>query len=78
MMGKRRPETAFTAPVRRSPQVQRDPALRFFQHQLVSIANIFFQLLERRALAKDVGYLWEAADVPVAILPILKAESNSL
>ena len=50
----------------------------FFEHQPVSIANVLFQLLERRALAKDTGYLWDAPDVPVAILPILKAESNSL
>lgn len=50
----------------------------FFQHQPVSIANVFFQLLERRALTKDIGYLWQAPDVPVAILPILKTESNSL
>ena len=50
----------------------------FFQHQPVSIANVFFQLLERRALAKDTGYLREAPDVPVAIFPIFKTESNSL
>ena len=50
----------------------------FFQHQPVSIANVFFQLLERGALAKDTWYLWQAPDVPVAIFPILESESNSL
>ena len=50
----------------------------FFQHQPVSIANVFFQLLERRALAEDTWYLWQAPDVPVAILPIFKTESNDL
>ena len=69
----------------------------FFQHQPISIANVFFQLLERRAWAKDTWYrqrcqiqaaghfparrpaqLVAGARLPVAILPILETESNSL
>src|SRR5207302_3567619 len=49
----------------------------FFQHQPVGIANVFFQLLERGALAEDTRYLWQAPDVLVAVLPIFKTESSS-
>jgi len=46
------------------------------KHHPVSIPDVLLQLFESRALTKDAGHLWKAANEPLAILPILKLKAK--